>query len=476
MGQGYAMEQMSSLAALRCVACGSPDLARGPDLLDCPSCDRSYPIVADVPVMFSDAVVMRGPLLAPSVVRTVLRSMDLPAEPGNALRVRRASGTRASYGDRLVAAESAQFLRRVHASGYPVPAELLKPSHDPNAAAEGAGDGQPGCRWVTDYIPRAMAPNDAILANVRFENCGTGPMRHDGEGRVGIAFAWTDQAGQPVPVEPYRTPLPVDLPPGQAITLPVRLIAPPVAGRYTLVLRMVMEGVRWLEPEHGPLCIHVRPGAAFVPPVHWALNRHAPASYVADQARGIAMLRAWLKRGAPSPVKLLLEIGGNAKPAVAHVPGRSYNVDVDLLGLQVGHVAQLARRRGVWPPPDPGRSTVSFVCADARNLPFPERYFDAIVMFAALHHLPEPAALLRRLRGYLRPGGFIGLFCEPVGQIWPGAVDPAFAAELEHGVNEQGFSLAEYAQMFAAAGLQAADLIVDHNSLKARLVPVAEHG
>ncbi|MEJ1978908.1 MAG: hypothetical protein WDN49_25090 [Acetobacteraceae bacterium] len=81
--------------------------------------------------------------------------------------------------------------------------------------------------------------------------------------------------------------------------------------------------------------------------------------------------------------------------------------------------------------------------------------------------------MLRNLRAFLRPGGFIGLFCEPVGQIWPGAVDPLFVAELRRGVNEQSFSLVEYAGIFRAARLDASEVIVDYNSLKARLVPAA---
>ncbi len=454
---------MPSLTALRCVACGAPGLEPGPSVLECPACHRSYPVLADVPVMFSDAVVSRGPLLAPAIVRTVLRAMDLPPTTGNALRVRQASGRRASYGDRLVAAEAAQFLRRVHASGYPIPVELLQPpTAEPAAPLDPAA--QPRCRWLTDYIPRAMTPGQACLANIRFENTGTAPMPSDGHGRISIAFAWADEAGDPVPAEDFRTPLPLPLPAGQAMTLPVRLVAPATPGRYALTLSMVMEGVRWLEPPLGPLRVAVRPGAGFVPPPHWDVNANEPADYLADQARGLALLRDWLaalQRARPAAAAIrLLEIGGNAKPVVAQLPDEAYNVDVDLLGLQVGSVVQRARGH-----------RVRFICADAHNLPFPEHYFDAIVLFASLHHVPDPAALLRRLRSHLRPGGFIGVFCEPIGQVWPGAVSDAFTAELRHGVNEQGFSLAEYAQIFAGAGLTAAALVADFNSLKARLVP-----
>ena len=465
------MEPMPSLTALRCVACGSPGLEPGPDLLDCPNCSRSYPVVADVPVMFSDVVLARGPLLAPAVVRTVLRAMDVPADTGIALRVRRASGARARYGDQLVAAESVQFLRRVHASGYPIPTELLKVPEP--ALADDPVQGAARCRWVADYIPRAMRPGQAVLANVRFENTGTAPMRHQGVGRVNITFTWTDKAGETVPTEDYRTPLPVDLAPGQAMTLPVRLVPPAAPGRYTLVLRMVMEGVRWMEPEYGPLRIQLHDEADFVPPAHWHLHDEPPTGYVADQERGIALLHGWLAQNATRPDRRMLEIGGNAKPVLAHFAGELYNVDVDLLGLQVGSIVQQPRQRlaagGL-----PGQ--VTFICADAHHLPFADDFFDVIIMFASLHHFPQPAAVLRQLRAHLRVGGFIGVFCEPIGQIWPGVVDEAFAAELEHGVNEQGFSLAEYAQIFAAAGLQAADVEADYNSLKARLVPVSDHG
>ena len=450
---------MLAVSVLRCVGCGSGGLQPGHDVLDCPQCGRAYPVLAEVPVMFSDVGVMRGPLLEPDVARTVLRAMDLTPDPISLLRVRRASGARARFGDRLIGVESAQFLRRVHASGFPIPEHIMEPPAPPDSS-----DGEPQVRWVTDYIPRVIAPGSRFLANVRFENTGAGPMRQAGEGRVTVAFQWFDVTGTRVAVEDLRTPLAVDLPPGQALTLPISLAAPDAPGRYTLMIRMVMEGVRWLEPDFGPIRIAVREGAGFVPPPHWDLNDNKPVSYIADHERGFALMQGWLQRHPAAPQLRLLEIGGNAKPMLGRVPGEAYNVDVDLLGLQVGCVVR--RARGNY---------VTIVCADVQNLPFPEAFFDAIVMFASLHHFPNPGAVLRSLRPHLRPGGFIGLFCEPVGHVWPGDVDPDFAEELQHGVNEQSFILAEYDQIFRQARLEARDLVVDHNSLKATLVPATDH-
>jgi SAM-dependent methyltransferase len=147
---------------------------------------------------------------------------------------------------------------------------------------------------------------------------------------------------------------------------------------------------------------------------------------------------------------------------IAGMQGELYNVDVDLLGLQVGRMVRRARG-----------GNVSAVCADVANLPFPYGWFDAIVVVASLHHFPDPTAALRSMRERLAPTGFICLLCEPVGHIWPGAVDAAFLTELEAGINEQTFSVAEYMMIFRDAGLRVEQAVVDAHSLKARLVSPA---
>src|SRR5262245_57735757 len=66
----------------------------------------------------------------------------------------------------------------------------------------------------------------------------------------------------------------------------------------------------------------------------------------------------------------------------------------------------------------------TFIRADMAALDFPPGSFDAVVAFYALTHVPrdEHAALLRRIAGWLRPGGL--LFATMGAGDTPGAVEP----------------------------------------------------
>jgi len=376
-----------------------------------------YPVLAGVPVMFGDAVVSSAPRLDEPTARGVLQAFDLPADPIAVLRIRQISGHRVRLGTALAELEGGQFLDRVRSSGASLPAGAAP-------AASGTGDGSssipeedvPRYRWLKDYVPRILPPGHDVTANVRFENTGRVVMRHAGPGHVVLTYRWLDEDDRTLDHDDQRTPLPTDVLPGRQLTAPIRLRTPEAQGRYRLRLMMIQEGVHMLEANAKLLPIHVKAAASEHTPPDWTVNAQAPTSYEADHVRAAEMLRAWLGRHAP-PRPRILEIGGNAYPMIAGLDGELYNVDVDLLGLQVGRMVQRTRGGGV-----------SQICADAENLPFSRGFFDVIVVVASLHHFPDPAATLRGMRNRLAPGGFIGLFCEPVGHIWPGAVDPIFLA------------------------------------------------
>lgn len=50
------------------------------------------------------------------------------------------------------------------------------------------------------------------------------------------------------------------------------------------------------------------------------------------------------------------------------------------------------------------------VQADAENLPLQRESFDLVMSIGVLHHLPDPAAALRSIVDYARPGGFVHVY------------------------------------------------------------------
>ncbi len=446
MGGSGAIEY---LGALRCVGCGAGGLQRVGDFLACPVCGRTYPVRADVPVMIADASVLRGPLMDPAAVDATLQAIGLPAEPVEALRVRRASGARVQFAGSPAEAGCGPFLQRVREAGYIV-LDADAPAADKAEPADGDDDEiAPQIRWHGDHIPRALAPGQGVLANVRFENVGAVTMRHAGHGRITVTSEWRNEHGEAVPAEDRRTAMPHDLLPGQAVTMPVALRAPSGAGVHRLVLKMVQEDVRWLQPDYGPLRIHLRPSAAFTVPPHWGNPDPEATEAPPDPVASLDRLRDWLAPAGPAPQ--LLELGGLLRPLVARWTSGAFVVDLDLLAAQVGSIAARS-----WAGP------VQYICADPARLPFPPGFFDAAVIFAALRYCPDPVAALRGLAAHLRPGGFIGLFCEPFGPARP---TPERAAGPR-------YSLAEYAAIIRDAGLQAADVAFEGGALSARLTPI----
>jgi len=228
-------------------------------------------------------------------------------------------------------------------------------------------------------------------------------------------------------------------------------------GHYLLEIALVQKGVGWLYDAAKTIPIEI---VAKRPPdltSKWQVNSLAAESYFADHLRGLELLKAKLERlGKPQPK--ILEVGGNARPMIYTLLGELYNVDVDVHGLQIGFLA--TQHSGV---------EMKFLCADANALPFVDRFFDCIVIFSSLHHFPNLPLTLRSLAQKVQPNGFISVLCEPSGHYFGDNIPPDLHAELLQGVNEQTFSLSEYADIFRQAGLEVEEAIVDAGSVKAFL-------
>jgi SAM-dependent methyltransferase len=445
------------LTGLRCVRCHSSRLARMDCHLECLQCGARYPVVTNVPVMIAGAKIGNAPSPASAELAEQIRSQNyLPDHPSVVPAIQEIFSKAYEFGDIGVNAENNQFLNHLQRSGTQIAATAERPAP---AATPVNVAGRIRYRWLLDYLPRRMQAGKTISSNVRLENVGPCTASSAVSPRVFISYHWYNDSGVEQMVDWLRTSLLVDLPPGRRLTQPMQVKAPKIPGRYQLEITLVHEGVAWLDSDSKTIPVEVTDTLPPSPTVDWEITQFSNADYQKDHFRAVELTRKRLERlGVDHP--RILEVGGNTFAMIAALEGDLYNVDVDIRGLQMGNL--LARHRGTG---------VKQVCAEAIALPFIDGFFDCVAIFASLHHMPDPAAVLRGMARVLQPGGFIAVMCEPVGLIYTGTQAEEFRAELVSGINEQSFSLDEYAGIFRTAGLDAEEVLVDGSSLKTFLTP-----
>ena len=105
----------------------------------------------------------------------------------------------------------------------------------------------------------------------------------------------------------------------------------------------------------------------------------------------------WVSQSVKAPGRVL-EAGCGFAKWVAFLDGQGY----EAYGIDYSHTA-IARSLAVWPD-------LRLVQGDARNMPYHDDFFDAIVSFGVVEHdIDGPAAALGEMHRVLRPGGV--LYC-----------------------------------------------------------------
>jgi SAM-dependent methyltransferase len=393
------------------------------------------------------------------LAHAVCRYLHLEPTPPTLATLREVFATNYQMSDCVLLAENNYFLNRATLGG-----EHQRPPLDrlcPGLAVNR------DIRYSVDrhYVPAVLPAGARHLSyHVRLTNRGDSVISSKGENPVCLSYHWLTPAGEVVEAEGDRTRLPIDLLPGRSLTVPLFLSTPGRSGAFVLVLTLVHEHVAWLDEFAASHLVTLSSAPRPAPWEDWVVTGVNHGGYDADHLAGQAMLAEEVARLGRRRLRFL-EVGGCCHPNLHRLPHTIYNVDVDMQTLQLG---PLCFRRPAY--------DIHFVCADADNLPFRDGSFDGVALFSALHHLPDPTRALAGMRRLVRGGGFVAVMCEPVGHYRNGEAAGDLVRELEHGINEQTFSLEEYHAIFTGAGLRPDRVVVDEGSLKAILRPRSSAG
>ncbi|HZT08336.1 MAG TPA: ATP-binding cassette domain-containing protein [Chloroflexota bacterium] len=124
--------------------------------------------------------------------------------------------------------------------------------------------------WLAPSVPSVMQPGAETGIRVTVRNASHAPWAStDRDGTcppVRLAYHWRSADGEIAVWDGERTPLPVDLAPGESVSVDsVRIRAPDCPGSYRLEIALVHEGVAWFEEAGGDvlaLTVDVQPEAA----------------------------------------------------------------------------------------------------------------------------------------------------------------------------------------------------------------------
>lgn len=448
------MESTAKHPVYRCVWCGRADLVETAGAVECTACQRRYPVLGGVPLLAKDFTVEpSGYQLTNDLADKICGQLGIVSDDAARLRLKEILGRQYRIGGFAQTAENNYFLNRVIVNE----ADKRRPTR--SQYADRVVNENIVYTIDLHYVPPRLQAGEVVSYNVRFTNRGESVISSVGKSPVFLCYLWRGIANRSEPTESLRMKLPIDLLPGRSLTVPLQIRVPTEPGQYNLELCLIHENVSWLHVGGVETPVSVVAKALPKPWDNWLKTGIFHGGYDADHRAGGAMLAAAVGTNPPAGTRIL-EIGGCCSPMTTGLPAEITSLDIDMQTLQVGRMA--SDRRG---------QRLTYVCADANELPFQSGSFDWVVMFSTLHHFADPSQVLKDLTRVLKPTGQIATLCEPLGHYYQGEIEQTFLDELEQGINEQTFTLEEYHTIFRWAGLVPTDVVIDVGSVKAILRP-----
>ncbi len=450
----------------KCIFCNARCLKEKKGLYQCNKCGAEYYIMFGVPLF------LKGLNIVSSDYKLTLESVRQICDFTGLSKKRKALETLQDiftynyhFNDLSLDAENNYFFNRV-----PLPEDMkrlaLKKSQDQypiNSNIEFS--------FISHFIPAIMVCRQSLTRNIRLINRGNSIISSKGSNPVTISYSWYGSEGEQKDVNQRKTPLPIDLHPKRAITMPVLVDTPHELGLYRLKVFLKTVDNRVLDGNTINVDVQIIEGEGKGLPAFWRETKKPQETYDynEDHKDGQKLVFQKLSKRKKSFFKKnrILEVGGCCNPMVRGAEADIYNIDIDIQTLQVG---QLSVREP--------KERLQFIAADVFELPFVEHSFDFIIMFSSLHHFARPDKALQYLTNFLKPDGTMAIMCEPVGNYTDGKVSKDFVEQLEQGINEQIFTAEEYHEFFTGAGLYPEEVIIDRGSLKAILKtkPLAMRG
>jgi SAM-dependent methyltransferase len=450
-------QQLLEGGMFRCPQCGSSNLAAVEDTLRCQACGSSFERRNDVIDFYANytSQVSLAFSADDEFVAQVAKVWDLDRSPTSLLRIARILDYTLleSKGSDELTAEIQEFASRLHLDPPPQARRSVKATLDDAAINKDIV-----VRFIRHYIDGQMVADTELYRSFRIRNEGQSLLISDVENPVLICYHWLDSQGVTVlEFEGMRSQLPKKLEPGAEVTVVASIRTPAKPGHYRLRMCVVQEGVKWVEDLALDIDVEV---VAYLPP--HAYPTFPALDFAADQLAGREVVREAVQRGRGDHSPMLLEVCAGVFPQCAPLCADGIKVvcsDISFAMTQFGRVIHELY----------GEDYVDhtcFIAADATSDCLAEGIFDGAVMFAALHHFPDPAQFLRQLITRVRPGGFIAVLREP---CEPNPWDVDYLRDIRGGINEQMFCIEEYQRIFHQAGLQVETARIDGPSFKAVL-------
>lgn len=426
-------------------------LAAKPGTQVCEACGEVYPVVMGVPILVPGTSVTTGEVPSASFAQSIVNSgPPRDCQPADANeQIREAFSKSFKFTNPIIQSESSQFLSRLRSSGVEV--EDMVPQNLSGVVFPTARDrrgAQVAGRIVT--FPETLSAGSVCSFNVQISNIGPETLSSLGDCPFHISYTLFDCKG--TKIEGHRTKLLIDLPPGRAITQPVRFECPSSPGVYRFCLQPLIEHVEWLD-ELDEIKFDVlahQPDNAVV-----GEFTNVRRDYSEDHLAAVSFLKDRIKS-----TDTIIEIGGNYRPYSVLTGNFVINVDVDPFGLIASKILYSHVEE------------VLHVVADGTCLPIQDQQAEVVAMFATFHHFPDPVALLKHLHSKMSETGKLFLLCEPCGHHFAEEPDEAYIKELKSGAYEQSFLPWEYEQLLAAGGFRIAEAVFDIGSSKILAEPI----